>query len=44
MNLAPADVKKEGSGFDFPTALGILGTTGILLKPDLKGSIHSDAD
>jgi magnesium chelatase family protein len=36
VNLAPADVKKEGSGFDLPIALGILGTTGILLKSDLK--------
>jgi len=34
--LAPADVKKEGSGFDLPIALGILGTTGVLLKSDLK--------
>ncbi len=37
VNLAPADVKKEGSGFDLPIALGILGTTGVLLKNDLKG-------
>ena len=36
VNLAPADVKKEGSGFDLPIALGILGTTGVLLKTDLK--------
>jgi magnesium chelatase family protein len=36
VNLAPADVKKEGSGFDLSIALGILGTTGVLLKPDLK--------
>ena len=36
VNLAPADVKKEGSGFDLPIALGILGTTGALLKTDLK--------
>jgi len=36
VNLAPADVKKEGSGFDLPIALGILGTTGVLLKMDLK--------
>src|SRR5208283_2715406 len=36
VNLAPADVKKEGSGFDLPIALGILGTTGALLKNDLK--------
>ncbi len=37
VNLAPADVKKEGSGFDLSIALGILGTTGVLLKNDLKG-------
>jgi magnesium chelatase family protein len=36
VNLAPADVKKEGSGFDLAIALGILGTTGILLKSDLR--------
>ena len=36
VNLAPADVKKEGSGFDLSIALGILGTTGILLKSDLR--------
>ncbi len=36
VNLAPADVKKEGSGFDLAIALGILGTTGALLKNDLK--------
>ena len=39
VNLAPADVKKEGSGFDLAIALGILGTTGILLKNDLQGSL-----
>ena len=36
VNLAPADVKKEGSGFDLSIALGILGTTGALLKTELK--------
>ena len=36
VNLAPADVKKEGSGFDLSIALGILGTTGVLLRPNLK--------
>ena len=25
VNLAPADIKKEGTGFDLPIALGILG-------------------
>ena len=28
INLAPVDIKKEGSGFDLPMALGILGATG----------------
>jgi magnesium chelatase family protein len=28
INLAPADVKKEGAGFDLPIALGILAATG----------------
>jgi magnesium chelatase family protein len=36
VNLAPASVKKEGSGFDLSIALGILGTTGVLLKNDLR--------
>jgi magnesium chelatase family protein len=30
INLAPADIKKEGSGFDLPMALGILGAYGGL--------------
>ena len=33
VNLAPADLRKEGSAFDLPMALGILGATG-LVKPD----------
>ena len=32
IDLAPADIKKEGSGFDLPMALGILGAYGGL-KP-----------
>ncbi|MGH9327251.1 MAG: YifB family Mg chelatase-like AAA ATPase [Terriglobia bacterium] len=39
VNLAPADVKKEGSGFDLAIALGILGTTGVLLKGNLKDCV-----
>jgi magnesium chelatase family protein len=39
VNLAPADVKKECSGFDLSIALGILGTTGVLLKNDLKNTL-----
>ena len=30
VNLAPADIKKEGSAFDLPMALGILGATGLM--------------
>jgi magnesium chelatase family protein len=35
VNLAPADIKKEGSGFDLPMALGILGAYGALRKKEL---------
>lgn len=34
VNLAPADIKKEGSGFDLPIALGIICETGRL-NPEL---------
>jgi magnesium chelatase family protein len=30
VNLAPADVKKEGSAFDLPMAIGILSATGLI--------------
>ncbi len=36
INLAPADLKKEGSGFDLPIALGILGAYGALQTDDLS--------
>ena len=36
INLAPADIKKEGSGFDLPMALGILGAYGALQKQELS--------
>ena len=32
VNLAPADIKKEGSAFDLPMALGILAATGLIDK------------
>jgi magnesium chelatase family protein len=35
VNLAPADIKKEGSAFDLPMALGILAATGILSQSAL---------
>lgn len=30
INLAPADIRKEGSGFDLPMAIGILATEGVV--------------
>ena len=36
INLAPADLKKEGSGFDLPIAVGILGAYGALKATDLS--------
>ncbi len=35
INLAPADLKKEGSGFDLPIAVGILGAYGGLANKDV---------
>jgi len=35
INLAPADLKKEGSGFDLPMAMGILGAYSSLVKKEL---------
>ena len=34
VNLAPADLRKEGAAFDLPMALGILSATGVV-KPGL---------
>src|SRR5215475_3958906 len=34
INLAPANVRKEGAGFDLPMALGILGAMGIVGKAE----------
>jgi magnesium chelatase family protein len=36
INLAPADLKKEGAGFDLPIAIGILGAYGALRPTDLS--------
>src|SRR5216684_5453853 len=36
INLAPADIKKEGSGFDLPMALGIVGAYGGLTKKTIE--------
>src|ERR1700724_3241149 len=34
INLAPANVRKEGAGFDLPMALGILRATGVVRPSD----------
>lgn len=36
VNLAPADTKKEGSGFDLPVAVGILAASGQIHTMDLE--------
>ena len=36
INLAPADMKKEGAGFDLPIAVGILGAYGALRLDDVS--------
>jgi magnesium chelatase family protein len=36
VNLAPADIKKEGSAFDLPIAIGILASSGHLVCADLE--------
>ncbi len=35
INLAPADIKKEGSAFDLPIALGILAASGVVTQNNL---------
>jgi magnesium chelatase family protein len=52
VNLAPADVRKAGSSFDLPIALGVLAATGLVTRRDvhdvlllgelsLDGGIHA---
>src|SRR3989304_1697173 len=36
INLAPADIKKEGSAYDLPMAVGILAAEGHIDKAKLK--------
>jgi magnesium chelatase family protein len=39
VNLAPADIRKEGSAFDLPMALGILGCQGAFFGKVLNDSV-----
>lgn len=36
VNLAPADIKKEGSAYDLTIAIGICAASGQILNPDLE--------
>src|SRR5262245_13427736 len=39
VNLAPADVRKAGSSFDLPIALGLLATNGSLLQRTIDDTV-----
>src|SRR5512137_2374074 len=36
VNLAPADIKKEGASFDLPISIGILSATGVVKNDKLS--------
>jgi magnesium chelatase family protein len=39
VNLAPADVRKEGTAFDLPIAIGVLVGTGVLSPDSIDGCV-----
>lgn len=39
VNLSPADVRKEGSAFDLPIAIGILQAMEVLVDKDVAGRV-----
>lgn len=39
INLAPADIKKEGSGYDLPIAIGILAASGIVSQDGIENYV-----
>jgi magnesium chelatase family protein len=39
VNLAPADIRKAGSAFDLPIALGVLAASGVLSRRDIRDVI-----
>ncbi|MBI5639610.1 MAG: ATP-binding protein [Nitrospirae bacterium] len=41
VNLAPADLKKEGSAFDLPVAVGIIASEGLLEPEALSGYLFT---
>jgi magnesium chelatase family protein len=41
VNLAPADLKKEGSAFDLPIAIGIVASEGLITEVSCKGYLFT---
>jgi magnesium chelatase family protein len=41
VNLAPADLKKEGSAFDLPIAIGIIASEGLIEPEAIKGYVFT---
>ena len=39
VNLAPADIKKEGSSFDLPIAIGLLSATGLIESDKMQETV-----
>ncbi len=39
INLAPADIRKEGSGYDLPIAIGILAANGVVSQSKLEDHV-----
>jgi magnesium chelatase family protein len=39
VNLAPADIRKEGSAYDLPIAIGLLCATGVIPESALQSSV-----
>ena len=44
VNLAPADLKKDGSGLDLPIAVGLLAASGDVAKEALEGRVAGQVD
>ena len=41
VNLAPADLKKEGSSFDLPIAIGIMASEGVIEPDAIRGYVFT---
>jgi magnesium chelatase family protein len=42
VNLAPADLPKEGGRYDLPIAIGILAAAGVIPQSSLEGKVFMD--